>query len=366
MSQKDSPGKLELELIELIKEKGPITFFEFMELALYHPTEGFYSSVRRGPGTDYQTSPALTPAFGHLLGHAFTAWCRSLEADFLNVVEVGGGTGALAAAILESQSKTRWTFVEKFKSNVEAQRRAAWGGRGCSWIKDLSEADPFVGCLLANEVLDNFPVHVFEIRETPLEVFVSMEGNRFVEVLRQPSSESLRDRAAQLAEPLDEGDRFEIRPGVAHFVELSASALAKGYILIIDYGDESPALQVANPSGTVVTYRTETLGVEPLESPGTADITAHVDFSELRSELEKNGFERVQLLTQAAFLEALRIGELEESVEKNRRAAEAEGRHADFVSLTAEKGRLHALRAESGMGKFKVLLASKNAPPPDL
>ncbi|MGH9197295.1 MAG: SAM-dependent methyltransferase, partial [Acidimicrobiia bacterium] len=350
MTQERSTGELEKEIVELIRTKGPITFFEFMDIALYHPLHGFYSSPRRGPGIDYRTSPTLTPAFGTLLVGAFDQMKGALGTDFLNVVEIGGGTGQLAEVVLESRKDFRWTFVERFATNEHAQRRAVWGGRGCSWAKDLSEVEPFVGCMLANEVLDNFPVHVFEKSGTPLEVFVEVENDRLVESLREPSSAELMAWAERVAAPLVEGQRFELRPGIQRFAEQASEGLLRGYVLVLDYGDEAPALQLENPEGTVVTYRNEILGADPLDSSGHADITAHVDFTQLRNELERRGFEQISVATQREFLRTLGIEDLEISIEKQRRAASSEGRHADFVSLTAEKGRLHALRSGGSLG----------------
>ena len=49
---------------------GALPFRDFMDLALYHPTLGYYTSRREviGRSADYVTSPELTPLFGAMLG----------------------------------------------------------------------------------------------------------------------------------------------------------------------------------------------------------------------------------------------------------------------------------------------------------
>ena len=58
----------EAEIRRRIQQQGAITFAEFMELALYWPDGGYYTSAQPfGASGDYYTSPMAHPAFGALL-----------------------------------------------------------------------------------------------------------------------------------------------------------------------------------------------------------------------------------------------------------------------------------------------------------
>src|SRR5574341_612056 len=82
----------------IIHDSGPMTFAKFMELALYHPEYGYYSSgkARIGKKGDYYTSPCVHPAFGEILGRFISRAYEAINAPDLKVIEMGAGKGYLA------------------------------------------------------------------------------------------------------------------------------------------------------------------------------------------------------------------------------------------------------------------------------
>src|ERR1700741_3838926 len=96
-----------MQLAAIIEQKildeGPISFRDFMEMALYYPGLGYYSSVKDkiGQNGDYYTSSTLTPVFGALLGRQLEEMWQLLGEKQFTIVEYGAGTGSLCKAILD-------------------------------------------------------------------------------------------------------------------------------------------------------------------------------------------------------------------------------------------------------------------------
>jgi SAM-dependent MidA family methyltransferase len=250
--------------------------------------------------------------------------------------------------------------------------------------------------VLANEVLDNMPAHVFEVAEDGLrEILVSAHDGRLVEQLgplstgasasstayrldRAGSSKpddngdilseasgssghSPSNAAAELASRalpyLEEGDRLEVRPVVDVWCRAAARTLRRGSLVVIDYGDVEPDLWLARPAGSIVTYRQERLGDDPLQSPGLADITAHVDFSHLDRAATTAGLVAGPPVSQRDFLLSLGLRDVVRSLREEERRARDDSRHTDAIRALGERGRVEALAARGGLGDLLVFTA---------
>jgi SAM-dependent MidA family methyltransferase len=357
------------ELRDRIRRKGPLTFADFMEVALYDPTRGYYATPNSA-SIDFRTSPSLTEWFGRLIYRALEGmWYALGRPKSFTAIEVGPGAGSLAAAAMGAveapfAQSLRWRLVEKFPAVRELQR-ASVGGLDVpvEWTETLAEGRPVEGCVLANEVLDNFPVHVFEVsKEGPLEVYIALEGDRLIETLGPPSPEALVEQATEPLAYLEEGDRFEVRLGLEDWCTDAARAIIRGYLMVIDYGDVAPDLWIKRPAGSLVTYRGERLGFELLEHLGHQDITAHVNFSALQKAAGNAGFDSYQMRTQRGLLESLGSSQIAQELRHLQKQAEAEGNHAEALHLLGERGRLQSLTAHGGLGDLLVFIASKTAP----
>jgi SAM-dependent MidA family methyltransferase len=346
-----------------IERDGPITFAEYMRLALYDPAEGFYARRAPGSGAGYRTSPSLSDWFGRL----FARWATSVWEDLgrpepFTVVEAGAGRADLAAHALHAfEGPLHWVIVEPFDDLAARQRErlGAWG-TAVSWRRSLGDGPPVVGCVVANEVLDNQPVHLLEkAGGQAVEIHVGVEGGRLVEVPGPLSDPVLAALAAPVLGELEEGDRFELSPAASDWVTEAAGALQRGTVLIVDYGDVEPDLWRRRPSGSLVTYRDEGLGMDPLAAPGEADITAHVNFSALARAAEAAGMAPEPLRTQREWLQALGAGRVGDDLRRRQEEAELAGDHAGMVQLLAERSRLSALSARGGLGDLLVFSATK-------
>ncbi|HEY2665863.1 MAG TPA: SAM-dependent methyltransferase [Actinomycetota bacterium] len=346
-----------------IERDGPIPFAEYMRLALYDPDEGFYARRVPGSGAGYRTSPSLSEWFGRL----FARWATSVWEDLgkpeeFTVVEAGAGRADLAAQALEAfEGPLRWVIVEPFDQVAARQRErlAAWGD-AVSWRRSPCDGPPVVGCVVANEVLDNQPVHLLEkAGVAAVEIYVGLKGGRLVEVPGPLSDPTLAALAAPALGDLDEGDRLEVSPAALDWVTRAARALERGTMLVVDYGDEEPDLWRRHPAGTLVTYREEGLGVDLLAAPGEADLTAHVNFSALTRAAVAAGLEPGPLLSQREWLESLGSAQAADDLRRRQEEAQFAGDHAGMVHLLAERSRLSALSARGGLGDLLVFSATK-------
>ncbi|HEY7400903.1 MAG TPA: SAM-dependent methyltransferase [Actinomycetota bacterium] len=233
-----------------IEDHGPIAFAEFMELALYGPG-GFYATPPVGAGEQaaFVTSPHVHPIFGRLLGNAIREfWDLLGRPDPFRMSEIGAGDGTLARQLLEvlSDLPIRYTAIER----SPGARDALASLEGIDVAEELS-GEPHVA--LANELLDNLPFRRFR---GDAEVFVGMDGDRFVEVVA-------------------DGATYEdtvVPEGSLAFLDRLAAVLAPGYALLIDYGSAGV------PGGPAHGYAAQRVVEDLLANPGRSDITVGVDF----------------------------------------------------------------------------------------
>jgi SAM-dependent MidA family methyltransferase len=358
------------ELRERLSATGPITFADYMHEALYHPRHGYYTNLVPGNGAHYATSPSVSPWFGRLIARELQRMWEALDRpDPFTVIEMGAGQADLAAEAIEAAGPLgqalRWRFVERFEEIRQLQhRRLGRAAARAEWASAIEEFPPATGCVLANEVFDNFPVHVLcglgggEVGE----VYVGLEGDELAEVVGPLSDPDLMAVAADAGGHLGQGDRFEVCPGLEDWCRKASDAIERGYLLIIDYGDEEPDIWQTGSGGTIVTFGPRGKGRSALSGPGLQDITADVNFSALARAATLAGFQPKPVVNQGPWLVSL--GLLNVAHHLYRAAAEAVERGWDenAMSLFGDRSRVLKLAAEGGLGEALVLVASKDAP----
>ena len=343
-------------IIQRIKDEGPISFRDFMEMALYYPELGYYSSGddKIGKTGDFYTSSSLTPVFGAMIAKQLEEMWQILGKQQFTIVEYGAGTGLLCQDILRylKQNEKLYdqvTYVIIEKSLAMQQKQKKQLHEKVSWYDSIEDVGPINGCVLSNELLDNFSVHQVVMKDELMEVFVDYK-NDFVEVLR-PAEIELTNYLAELEVSLPKDFRTEINLEATKWLRQIADALQSGYILTIDYGYTSTELYRSSRScGTILCYRGHQVNDDPYQEIGKQDITSHVNFSALTRWGEKNGLTCSGLTNQAQFL--LAMG------------------YRDYVISTAEPGKNmietakkiallnHTLLIDMG-NKFKVLIQQK-------
>jgi len=309
-------------IIDCIRARGPITAAEFMELALYHPEHGYYSSAprRSGRSGDFITSVDAGPLFGEMIAVQLAEMWELLGAagaERLDLVEAGAGDGRLAGDILDALAREDpglyqrlvVTLVERSPAAARAQReRLAKHGDRVRSAEHLP--DDITGVILANELLDALPVHVVVMTDEGLrEVYVTEREGSLAETVGPLSDPEIALYLAALGLTLERGWRAEVGLGRAAWVSDAAAALAQGFLLIFDYGHEAQELYSATHSnGTLMAYSRHTAGARSwLDSPGGCDLTAHVDFTSVRRAAEHAGLVTLGAVDQTYFLTDLGI-----------------------------------------------------------
>jgi SAM-dependent MidA family methyltransferase len=278
--------------------------------------------------------------------------------------------GDLAAEAIDSAGPLcqalHWRFIEPFERVQGWQRRRLGGvADAAEWATVLGEP-AVVGCLLANEVLDAFPVHVLEVASggEARELYVDLDGSRFMERLGPLSLSNLADPARRAAVHLDEGARFEVCLELEGWFDQASRDLQRGFLLIIDYGNVEPDLWLESRSGSLASPGPADLGTSPLEEPGRKDITARVNFSAAIRAAQRAGFCPQPLVTQRAWLQGLGLATVADEIDLARLYASLGGWIEEAVDLAEELAHLLELTAKGELGDLLVLRAGKGVTPP--
>jgi SAM-dependent MidA family methyltransferase len=317
---------LEQIIIQKIQRTGPISFHDFMEMALYYPRLGYYTSggEKIGPQGDFFTSCSYTPLFGRLLARQLREMCEKIASPHFTIVEYGAGPGILCREILmhfktdpELYDKLHYCIIEK--SECMRQKEKEILDEKVEWYDSIKQIGSFSGCVISNELIDNFSVHQVVMVDELMEVFVGYE-NGFVEILK-PAPQTLIDYLAQLNVNLPKGFRTEINLEAIRWTEDIAATLDRGFLVTIDYGFSSFQLySQCRSEGTLVCYHKHKVNYSPYINIGSQDITTHVNFSALHHWGIKNGLQLNGFTNQAYFLLGLGLGDQLETINQSAHA----------------------------------------------
>ncbi len=336
-----------------------MTFADYMEAALYDPDEGYYTAhAALGFDGDYLTAPNLGAHLGRALARAFAdLWTNLGKPASWDLVEAGAGRGTLLRDLLTALERERPEAARGARpAIVEVSRRlreeqaAALDGRDLRWASDPHALAPVQGVVYANEVLDAFPVHVLTRDDGGVrEVYVDETDGHLVETLRPPSAPDLRYRVPERLPP---GGRWEVSPAAEGWVAGLAAAITRGYVLFIDYGGDEDDLLTRLGAGTVRGFSRHRLFTDPFAEPGGHDLTASVNFTEIRRAAEGAGFTFAGRVSQRDALLALGI----------RDVASRPTVPLEQLRAFGQRAAVDTLLDPSGFGAFQVVVFAKDAP----
>jgi SAM-dependent MidA family methyltransferase len=320
----DSDPRLVERIAEEIRALGPLSFARFMELALYDPDAGYYTSGATGPGRhgDFLTAPEGHPIFGWAIArHLESVWTALDRPNRFVVREHGAGSGALAAGILDGLRRSSSELVDAItyqavdaapaRLDALATRLAEGGIEAMLAPYDAVPAD---GAVLANELLDALPVHRVEGGPDGelVERFVTLgsEARAFETVLGTPSTPALGERLAAEDVRLEPGQPAEICLAIDAWIATAAAPLERGELLLVDYGYPAAELYTQARGSTLRAYHRHRVHADPLVAIGRQDLTAHVDLTAVERAAIAAGLDPLGRTTQAQFLADLGAGEL--------------------------------------------------------
>jgi SAM-dependent MidA family methyltransferase len=348
---------------EIDRGGGRIGFARYMELALYAPTLGYYMAGARklGADGDFVTAPEISPLYGKTLARQVA---QVLDASHPEVLEVGAGSGALAAELL-AELEAAGTLPERYlilelSPDLRSRSRDTLAARvphlleRVAWLNQLPPS--FRGCIIGNEVLDAMPVHrIVRSHGESLEAFVHRgeAGSPFIEHDHK-ASDALEAAAERLPLP-DDDYRTEAQLVACGFIRSIANMLEKGVALFVDYG--FPRREYYHPQrsrGTLMCHYRHRAHDDPFYLPGLQDITSHIDFSAVAEAGASRGLDLLGYATQAHFLiNCGLIDLLARTPADDARAYLPLAQQVDKLTSPAEMGEL-----------FKVIALGRGVPQP--
>jgi SAM-dependent MidA family methyltransferase len=297
-----------------IAQTGPLTVAQYMTACLHDPQFGYYATrPALGEGGDFVTAPLVSQMFGELIGvWAASAWRLMGEPQALTLVEMGPGDGTLmgdllrAARALPEFLDAADVWLVETSPPLMALQADRLGG-GVRWAQSLDEVPSGRPMLLvANELLDCLPARQFVRTATGwAEKVVGLGADGALRFGLVPAPTALPDAR--------EGAVLE-RSGAQEALGAALGArLVRdgGAALLIDYGRDRPEF------GDTLQALRRHRKVDPLACPGEADLTVHADFPSVMAAAETVGAASA-ILTQAAFLARMGIGERAEALVRAR------------------------------------------------
>ena len=396
-----------------IAADGPMPFEDYMAACLYDPDGGFFTtgplrSVKEG---DFLTSPEVSPWFGRMLARFAE---REVEGGL--IVDVGAGSGSLLKPMTETLASPSRGGAERMRVDRSTQSSPQTGSRSidphteAEGVKPLSRPrsdpppgpdgpdfplrgeqwefhavevspaarealgdvvgpdhvhetidelpDQFNGVVIANELLDNFPV-ALAIRSDDrwVERWVGSTDTAFGLITEEARPEVVAwcDTHAGV---VPEGGMVEVQLAATEWIGAVLGRIERGALVVIDYGGTAEELEPRRTQGTLRTYQRHHLGPDPLLVPGATDVTVDVNLTALMAAAEEV-VTTVEFHRQDDFLTELGLRE----VVKDLRQQELELAKGDDamarLKVRSELTDADTLLHPRGLGDFRVMVARR-------
>ncbi|CAN5243545.1 class I SAM-dependent methyltransferase [soil metagenome] len=303
---------LKSRLEALIAAEGPITVEAYMALCLHDPAGGYYATrPALGADGDFITAPLVSQMFGELIG----LWCAQTWADMgspfpVRLVEIGPGDGALMSDALRALNRAAPDFIAaadlwlvETSGPLRGRQSATLAGSGARWadrLEDVPGGAPMI--LIANEFLDCLPARQFvkDAHGAWAERRVGLGATGGLAFGLAPPPEGFA--APTAFADVEPGVVVEMSPAQVGFAASLGARIARdgGAALLIDYGSAEP-----EPGDTLQALRRHEK-VDPLATPGEADLTFHAGFPAVLAAARATGAQAA-ILTQGDFLGRLGI-----------------------------------------------------------
>ena len=293
-------GSLPDRLARAITLAGPIALSQFMGAANAH----YYASRDPlGRAGDFTTAPEISQMFGELIGLWLAdLWDRAGRPD-AHYVELGPGRGTLAVDALRAMGKAGLAppvhLVETSPTLGARQAERLPDAQWCMDLVGLPDDAPLL--VVANEFFDALPIRqLVKTQEGWRERLVACQDTLFLPVVGNTVFDPIIPSALREA---PDGSILETSPASVATVRALSQAICRqgGAALVIDYGYDGPAV-----GDTLQAVRGHAFA-NPFDTPGEADLTAHVDFGTLAEAARAEGATVIGPIGQGAFLKALGI-----------------------------------------------------------
>ena len=312
-----------IELIrrEIVQNEGAISFARFMQLCLHSENLGYYAHAESifGERGDFVTSSEISATFAHAFAEHLNANKTQLQ-DY-SLIEIGAGSGRFAAQLLSALKETgnlpKQYYIVETSAGLRTRQQNflrevlsdEW--KIIKWVPQLNE--PLTrGVVIANEVLDALPVHLYSIQNNQVfERQVTWQNNQFLFDLKevdQTTDKLVRDRIDDPVIWQLPTYNTEVCTQLTNFIEQTASFVKRGLFFLIDYGYPRREYYHAQRSmGTLLCHYQHQAHDNPLLWPGLQDLSCNVDFTALAEAGTQAELDLECYCTQAHFLLATSI-----------------------------------------------------------
>jgi SAM-dependent MidA family methyltransferase len=360
---------------------GPLSFRDFVEIALYHPEFGYYLRGEKpvGKGGDYVTAPTLSPVFSYAIGNLVREFMSRCEGAVYTIVDIGSGDGSLIRALEAEIDDPRARFfgiervVESSSLHVVEERAEELSTTGrlgdSTTYVSIIESVPTDGVhfIISNELYDAFPfARLVQRGEHLHELWVTEE----LEWTEKEAAAPYEDYFAARGIKLEDGQFADVSLEWELFHADVVRRFDHALFVTIDYGHPQQKLfhPRARRFGTAAAYAQQRVTRDLLANPGEQDLTAHINFTDLERAGEREGATTLFFDRLAKFLLTLDVTEHELLRPLDGRWQMADGdpetsaiRHLPSAIQAREDAR--RLILPDGIGEDqRVLVQGKNVP----
>ncbi|XP_042884329.1 protein arginine methyltransferase NDUFAF7, mitochondrial-like isoform X2 [Penaeus japonicus] len=344
-----------------IKFSGPLTVYDYMKEGLINPLSGYYAAGQDMFGTkgDYVTSPEISQMFGEMVGvWIFNEWYKLGSLKPLQLVEFGPGRGTLMQDILRvlkqlgvkgrdlsihfvevspelSQNQeerlcgSSQPYTETSDEGDFYKKNTTTGGTPVFWYRHLSSVPKRFSVFVAHEFFDVLPVHILrKTKDGWRELLVDVDEGDGPHHLRYVLSRTETPAAKLFVEPEETRDEVEVSPDGAVLCKDIAKRIEDngGLALIMDYGHDGKLTDTFRAFKNHKQHH-------PLCEPGTADLTADVDFAYLKKQVQEDLI-TYGPVTQSFFLQNMGIEARLATLLKNSKPEEQKNLISAYKMLT--------------------------------
>jgi len=298
---------------------GDLPFRDFVELALYHPEFGYYARAESPVGRegDFITSPLLSPVFAFALGKLVNEFLSRAGEGVAQIVDIGCGDGALicdlarrrdgAAPAGEDASAPVFFGLDRNLGRAQPDPHV-------TYVTSLDEIPPAEARLIiSNELFDALPFARLVQRGEDLHELWVTERDGALDWTEREADARYDDYFAERGIELEDGQFADVSLEWSALYDELCRFVGRGLIVTFDYGLPQTKLFRGRMRrfGTAAAYSRQRVSRDLLINPGEQDLTAHINFDDLRRTGERQGFATLFFDVQAKFLLALGAAEHE-------------------------------------------------------
>jgi SAM-dependent MidA family methyltransferase len=290
---------------------GDLPFRDFVELALYHPDFGYYARPESPVGRegDFITSPLLSPVFSFALARLIDEFMSRSGDAVSQVVDIGCGDGALIRVLAQGAGERPCAFFGVDRNLGRAQPHPE-----VTYATSLGDIPPAGARLIINnELFDALPFARLVQRGEELHELWVTERDGALDWTEHEADPRYDDYFAERGIELDDGQFADVSLEWPALYDDLCRFVERGLIVTFDYGLPQTKLFRGRMRrfGTAAAYSRHRVSRDLLVNPGEQDLTAHINFDDLRLTGERQGFASRFFDIQAKFLLALGAAEHE-------------------------------------------------------